>query len=152
MRLINFAPRSQRLLGQVLDGIIGVAPLLASVMLSSVRSSTNSLLIMAALAWGIFYYFFADGLHDGQSIGKRWLGNHSSVICSSRFSVRSIGFSFSESATSVLATRRRERSSSRASAACARSSCLTAALHSLKLTDDFRKARFARRLFHSPAA
>lgn len=31
---------------------------------------------MAGIAWWIFYYFFADGLAGGQSIGKRWMGMH----------------------------------------------------------------------------
>ena len=71
---MNFAPRSQRLLGQMLDGFVGIAPFFVVAILSSVSDALTSVLSLASLAWALFYYFLADGLRGGQSIGKRWLG------------------------------------------------------------------------------
>jgi uncharacterized RDD family membrane protein YckC len=30
--------------------------------------------LVASIVWAIFYYFFADALHGGQSFAKQWLG------------------------------------------------------------------------------
>ena len=69
-----FATRSQRLMGQVLDGLVGLAPLIAAALIASFSDTLARLLSLASLAWVLFYYFFADGLQSGQSFGKRWLG------------------------------------------------------------------------------
>jgi uncharacterized RDD family membrane protein YckC len=71
---MDFAPRSERLLGQVVDGLVGAVPLIGVVLISSFSDSVTSVLYMASLVWAVFYYFLADGLHSGQSIGKQWLG------------------------------------------------------------------------------
>jgi uncharacterized RDD family membrane protein YckC len=71
---MNLAPRSQRLLGQVLDGLVGIVPIIAIALLAALSDQMTSVLYMASLAWAILYYFLADGLHSGQSFGKRWLG------------------------------------------------------------------------------
>lgn len=71
---MTLAPRSQRLLGQMLDGLVGIAPLIGVVVISSVSDALTSVLYVGSLLWAFFYYFLADGLHSGQSYGKRWLG------------------------------------------------------------------------------
>jgi uncharacterized RDD family membrane protein YckC len=71
---MTLAPRSQRLLGQMLDGVVGIAPLIGVVLISSFGDTVTSALYMASFLWALFYYFLADGLPSGQSIGKKWLG------------------------------------------------------------------------------
>ena len=68
------APRSHRLFGQVLDGIVGAAPWLIAMIVASFSDVVGYPLILAAMAWSVFYYLFADGLHEGQSLGKQMLG------------------------------------------------------------------------------
>lgn len=68
------ASRSNRLLGQLLDGLVGAAPFIVGVTLISVNDSLGIVVAIAGFGWSIFYYFFADGFPGGQSIGKRWLG------------------------------------------------------------------------------
>lgn len=70
----TFASRSDRLLGQMLDGIIGALPFLAAVVIMSVSDSLGIVLLLLGVLWSMSYYLFADGLRDGQSLGKRRLG------------------------------------------------------------------------------
>ena len=71
---VLYASRSQRLLGQLLDGLVGASPLILAAILSSFNDSIGSTGAMLGIAWMIFYYFLSDGLPDGQSLAKRWLG------------------------------------------------------------------------------
>ena len=74
---LPYASRSSRFLGQVLDGLVGAAPLIAVVLVGeSFGDGLGAVLLIAALAWSAYYYFFADGFTGGQSIGKRWLDMH----------------------------------------------------------------------------
>ena len=68
------ASRFNRLAGQFVDGLVGGAPFVAAVFLMMMSNTLGIVAFIAAGLWAIFYYFFADGLHDGQSYGKRWLG------------------------------------------------------------------------------
>jgi uncharacterized RDD family membrane protein YckC len=68
------ASRSNRRLGQILDGLVGAAPILVGTVLSRISSTIAPALFVLAIAWAVFYYLFADGLPGGQSLGKRWLG------------------------------------------------------------------------------
>ena len=68
------ASRSNRLLGQILDGLIGAAPILVGVVLSSFSDALGGGLVMLGFAWSAFYYLFADGFPGGRSLAKRWLG------------------------------------------------------------------------------
>src|SRR3954451_4472096 len=70
----TLASRSNRLIGQFIDGVIGMAPFILGAVVSAVSDVLGTILIFAAAAWAFFYYFFADGLHGGQSYAKRWLG------------------------------------------------------------------------------
>ena len=71
---LTLASRSNRLLGQLLDGLVGAAPFVAAAILSSFSDTLGVVFLMGAIAWSLFYYLFADGLHNGQSFAKRWLG------------------------------------------------------------------------------
>jgi uncharacterized RDD family membrane protein YckC len=71
---MTLADRSERLFGQMIDGSIGAVPIVVAAGVSAISAKLGAVLIIAAAVWSIFYYFFADGLHGGQSIGKRWLG------------------------------------------------------------------------------
>ena len=72
-RFVDLASPSTRLLGQVLDALVAFAPMLLVVVLDSVGLGSG-LLGMAALLFSVVYYFLADGLPGGQSVGKRALG------------------------------------------------------------------------------
>jgi uncharacterized RDD family membrane protein YckC len=74
MTILPLASRSTRLLGQLLDGFVGAAPFIAGSVLSSINDAAGTMLLVAGIAWSIFYYLFADGFPGGQSLGKRWLG------------------------------------------------------------------------------
>jgi uncharacterized RDD family membrane protein YckC len=71
---VELATRSTRLFGQFIDGLIGAAPIVAGLGLSSLSNAVGVVLIAAGAAWSVFYYLFADGLHGGQSFAKQWLG------------------------------------------------------------------------------
>ena len=85
---LGLSSRWERLLGQVIDGMVGGLPvgvvaLIAGLVVGyrtpgqwgiGLTGSVGLGLIMLAGAWALFYVLFADGLHGGQSLGKRWLG------------------------------------------------------------------------------
>lgn len=71
---LPLASRSNRLLGQILDGFVGGAPFILAFLVLAMSNALGIVLLIAAGCWSLFYYFFADGLHNGQSYGKRWLG------------------------------------------------------------------------------
>jgi uncharacterized RDD family membrane protein YckC len=71
---LPFASRSSRFVGQFLDGLVAGAPLIVGGILSLLHSGLGALLIMAGVAWALFYNLFADGFHGGQSFAKQWLG------------------------------------------------------------------------------
>ena len=71
---LPLASRPSRLLGQVLDGVVAAAPVLAAVIVAPLSESMGNTLFLAALAASMGYYFFADCLGEGQSYAKRWLG------------------------------------------------------------------------------
>lgn len=74
-----YASRLLRLVGQFLDALVGAGPLVVAALAIpgfAVAGSEigGAILFLGALGWMLFYYFFADGLGEGQSFGKRWLG------------------------------------------------------------------------------
>lgn len=73
---VELAPRGDRLLGQFVDGLIGAAPIPIVVFLMSFGGAVVGVMFFLAAIWSIVYYLFADGLEDGQSFAKRWLGMH----------------------------------------------------------------------------
>lgn len=74
MTIQPLASRSNRLLGQLLDGLVAALPIIAGGIASSVSDTLGATLVMVGIAWSVFYYFFADGFPRGQSFAKRWLG------------------------------------------------------------------------------
>ena len=69
----SFAPRSSRLLGQVLDALVGAAPILLLVVLDVVDVAGVAAVNTAVVLFAGAYYLLADALPGGQSLGKRWL-------------------------------------------------------------------------------
>ena len=68
------ASRSSRLLGQMLDALVAVSPVLAMVFLDSADMDTGTgVLGRVTVFLSAAYYLFADALPGGQSLGKRWL-------------------------------------------------------------------------------
>jgi uncharacterized RDD family membrane protein YckC len=72
----NYASRSDRLLGQIADGLIGGVPLLVGALLAYITNGLAATVMGVGVIWSAFYYLFADGFSHGQSFGKRWLGIH----------------------------------------------------------------------------
>jgi uncharacterized RDD family membrane protein YckC len=70
----NLASRTDRLYGQFLDALVGGAPILLGAALLFLSTALGGFLMLAGVAWFMFYNLFADGLHSGQSFGKRWIG------------------------------------------------------------------------------
>lgn len=71
---MQYASRSSRLMGQVLDGLIAFAPLLLAFVIPKDQEAVMLLLAVAWLGWVLFNVFLADGLSGGQSFGKRIVG------------------------------------------------------------------------------
>jgi uncharacterized RDD family membrane protein YckC len=69
-----FASRMNRLLGQIIDGVVGAAPVVVGSMLAGILHMLGAVVLVAACAWSLYYYLFADGFSGGQSYAKRWLG------------------------------------------------------------------------------
>ena len=76
MEELPYAPRLNRLIGQILDGLVAGAPFILAAIFASVNRFLGIVFIIAAIGWSFFYYFFADGFSGGQSYGKRALGMH----------------------------------------------------------------------------
>ena len=74
---MNYASRTTRLFGQMIDGVIGAAPFALGVVLGAIGIPlVAGILFWVGALWSIYYYFFADGMAGGQSYAKRWLGLH----------------------------------------------------------------------------
>jgi len=74
MIAITLASRMQRLIGQLVDGLVGAAPIVAGAIISAGSEGLGVVLMIGGIIWSLFYYLLADGLPGGQSFGKRWLG------------------------------------------------------------------------------
>jgi uncharacterized RDD family membrane protein YckC len=70
----GYASRSDRLLGQIIDGVIGALPVIGAFVISSFSGALGGVSLLGAFLWSFWYYLFADGLRDGQSFGKRYVG------------------------------------------------------------------------------
>lgn len=69
---MTYASRFLRFVGQFLDGLIGIGPLMMSFFMAPLLG--GPILIVAGALWAMFYNLFADGLNDGRSLAKQWLG------------------------------------------------------------------------------
>jgi len=70
---LGLASRWSRLFGQMIDGSFAAIPTLIAVATVQLIGITAPLVLLG-MAWACFYFFFADGLHEGQSFAKQWLG------------------------------------------------------------------------------
>jgi uncharacterized RDD family membrane protein YckC len=71
---MTLASRTNRLLGQCIDTLVGAAELFAGIVAFSLSDKLGALVYLGGIAWCLFYFFLADGLHGGQSFAKQWLG------------------------------------------------------------------------------
>jgi uncharacterized RDD family membrane protein YckC len=69
--LDTLASRGDRLLGQILDSLVAIAPMIASIFLFGISDQLGRTTFFACLAFSAFYILFADGFRNGQSYGKR---------------------------------------------------------------------------------
>jgi uncharacterized RDD family membrane protein YckC len=76
MEELPYASRLNRLLGQILDGLVAAAPCIVAAIFASMNRFVGIVFMLAAAGWSFFYYFFSDGFSGGQSYGKRALGMH----------------------------------------------------------------------------
>ena len=66
--------RVTRFLGQFLDSLIGMAPVIGAILVMIVNEKLGTMLLIGAAIFAGLYYFLADGLQNGQSWAKRLLG------------------------------------------------------------------------------
>ena len=66
----RLASLGDRLLAQVIDSAIAVAPLIGLILLSF-AAQVPGIAQIASVVFAVFYILFADGLRNGQSYGKR---------------------------------------------------------------------------------
>ena len=69
---VMLASIPQRLLGQMIDGLVGIAPLL--LLMVPLDDRTTRVVGIGWILWMLFHYLLADGLPNGQSLGKRVVG------------------------------------------------------------------------------
>lgn len=68
---MNYASRTSRLFGQLIDALIAIIPVIVAAIIAFV-STIDSVLTLGGIA-SAAYLLFADGRANGQSIGKRML-------------------------------------------------------------------------------
>lgn len=68
---MGYATRTSRLFAQMLDGLIAALPFLGAAIVFAFSDWLGALATIAAGLFAFGYYFLADGLPGGQSIGKR---------------------------------------------------------------------------------
>lgn len=70
---MQYASRLSRLIGQVIDGLIAVVPIVAALIIASINLPMGYIVIIGGVVASIAYYFFADGLSGGGSYAKQWM-------------------------------------------------------------------------------
>jgi uncharacterized RDD family membrane protein YckC len=71
---MELASRSSRLIGQVLDGCVVVFAFIPAAMFAAMSEELGIIAIVSVMLFAVFYYFLADSLPGGQSLGKRVVG------------------------------------------------------------------------------
>lgn len=71
---LAFASRGTRFLGQMIDYAVAGAPLLVAPLVTRFLGPLAFPYMKLAAAWTFLYLVLGDGLHEGQSFSKRWLG------------------------------------------------------------------------------
>ncbi|MFL5462621.1 MAG: RDD family protein [Gemmatimonadaceae bacterium] len=74
----TLASLGDRLVGQIVDSLVALAPVVVAVILASISSTLGAIAVIAAVAFALYYILFADGFANGQSYGKRLV--HTSVV------------------------------------------------------------------------
>ena len=69
-----YAARSHRFLGQCVDGLVAVAPLVLLFLIPTDSPAASGALALGWLGWFFFHLLLADGMEGGQSWGKRVVG------------------------------------------------------------------------------
>jgi len=68
---MQYASRPSRLMGQVMDGLVAIAPIVGLVIIPKSNEMASAVYAIACLCWMFFHILLADGLEGGQSLGKR---------------------------------------------------------------------------------
>jgi uncharacterized RDD family membrane protein YckC len=68
---MQYASRPSRLMGQVMDGLVAIAPVVGLVIIPKSNEMASAVYAIAWLCWMFFHILLADGLEGGQSLGKR---------------------------------------------------------------------------------
>ena len=71
---LGLASRWTRFLGQMIDGSFAMLPMVLAGFLARFIGGLALPLMLLGAAWSFFYLFLGDGLHEGQSFAKQWLG------------------------------------------------------------------------------
>lgn len=76
--IMNLAPRSERLIAQMLDAVVAFIPFLGLVVVAAVAPGQSEpvvdLFALPTMLFLLGYIIFADALPRGQSVGKRAMG------------------------------------------------------------------------------
>jgi uncharacterized RDD family membrane protein YckC len=70
----ELASRWQRFLGQMIDSVFAGLPLAMAPAVVNHAPSVSGAWAAVSVVWMMLYLAFADGLHEGQSFAKQWLG------------------------------------------------------------------------------
>ncbi len=68
---MQYASRSNRIVGQLLDGLIAFAPVIGLAIVPIFGELVTGFYAIVWLGWMFFHVLLADGLEGGQSWGKR---------------------------------------------------------------------------------
>jgi uncharacterized RDD family membrane protein YckC len=71
---MEYAARSDRVIGQIYDGLIAVVPVLGLYFAEAVGPTVFLIAALGCAAWSFLHIILADGLEGGQSWGKRAAG------------------------------------------------------------------------------
>ena len=71
---VHLASLPQRLAAQFLDGLVAAVPVIAGVLIMVLLSRAGIALIVLGVLFALLYTLLADGLENGQSLGKRMVG------------------------------------------------------------------------------
>lgn len=68
---MTLAPRSDRVTGQIIDGVIAVGPFLLILAFRESFGAIGTILVQLSMLFAVAHYFICDALPNGQSYGKR---------------------------------------------------------------------------------
>ena len=71
---LGLASRWTRFLGQMIDASFAALPVFVASLIVRYTTPIAAPLMLLGAVWSLFYLFLADGLHEGQSFAKQWLG------------------------------------------------------------------------------